>query len=184
MNNQTHEGCTGGTATRCPGCVRLAEPADEDALVAMVQAMHSDAEWMLRAAAGEPFPFNAEKARATIQRAIIVGRNDPNAGQAWIGVVGEGSKLRGSTYILLQSPWCADGQYLVERWNWVYPEYRKSDVSKSLIGFSTAMADHMHMTLVSASLPKEISAKSRLYERKIGPPIGSLFQYNSAVGAA
>ena len=167
----------------CPGCVRLAEPADEDALLSMVQEMHADAEWGLRDHQGGLFPFSPDKARAAIQRAIIPQRNDPDANNAWIGVVGvPGGDLRGSAYVHVAAPWCSEGTYLTEVWNWVYPEHRRSDVSKSLISFSMAIADRMRLTLISAAITRERMAKARLYERKIGPPIGSLFLYN--IGSA
>ena len=49
--------------------VRFAMPSDEEDLVDMVRVMHEDAEWGALDLDGRPFPFSAEKTRATIQRA-------------------------------------------------------------------------------------------------------------------
>lgn len=163
--------------------VRFAAPEDEENLVSMVRRMHEDPDWGLRDWSGQPFPFDLEKTRARIQQATVRNRNMPNAGQAWIGVAGERGKLLGSVYLCVVDASVSDGNFLGEVWNWVVPEQRRSNIGHMLLTFALALADECKLTYYSATAHAH-AGKTRFYQRHIGQPIGSLYQYNSAVGTA
>ncbi len=156
--------------------VRLAAPSDEGELVDMIWRMHGDEEWGLRDAQGAPFPFDGDKARFAVRRAT-------QEGKAWVGIVGEPGHLEGSVYLTTQELSLSRGQILVEAWNWVDPEYRSGDAFAMLTSFSMTMADTMGLSLTLAAMTRERAAKGRLYERKIGRPTASLYQYHSQMRA-
>ena len=120
--------------------VRLAGPSDEEELVDMVRVMHQDAEWGVLDRDGVPFPFSVEKTRATIQRATQCNRNAPDAGRAWLGIIGEPGRLQGSAYVALQEPSMSDGLFLAELWSWVRPDLRNSPASDALIACATSVS--------------------------------------------
>lgn len=157
--------------------VRLATMADEEALVRMTEAMHEDDEWGIVDCGGELFRFNVIKARTLVQQATQSGRNVPDAGGAWIGVVGDVGDLRGSVYVTLQQPLMADGCYLVELWNWVYPDWRSSGIGDDLLGFATELAEHKGLRLIMAAMTTRRMAKARFYARRFGAPIGNVYNY-------
>ena len=157
--------------------VRIAVPEDEDDLVTMVRRMHEDPEWPMRDELGQPARFSEHKSRAMVQRALVKNRNHPDAGQAWIGVLGDPGQLLGSAYVCVQERSMSDGFFLCEAWNYTLPEWRRGPACDRLLAFSTGMADMMHLSLVLAAMTQQRMAKSRLYERRIGQPIGALFHY-------
>lgn len=163
-------------ATECPG-VRFATPDDEVGLVAMVRLMHEDADWGLRDSADRAYPFSAERARATVQRAIVPNRNHPDAGSAWIGVVGEPHELRGSALVCVQQLSMSEGAYMAEQWNFVYPEFRDTIVADALSQFVMCMADAANLVLHTATMTRVRTSKSRFYERRFGPPIAAIHRY-------
>lgn len=164
-----------------PSHVRFAGLHDEEDLVAMLHAMHSDDDWLLRDAKGERLSFNAEKARARIQMATQRQRNHPNAGQAWIGVVGDPGKLQGSVFVSVVEPWLEDGAYLTETWSYIIPDCRRGNVGAALLEFCMALADELELSFLNATMSRNVGAKFRLYERRLGQPIGSLFRYSPQI---
>lgn len=151
-----------------PDLVRLADPSDEEELLAMSKLIH--AESGLRTASGEPFAFSEDKARATLQEALVPRRNDPDAGRAWLGVTGAPGALEGSVYLRLGSPWGSEAAYLLEFWNYVMPQYRKSSmIARRLIAFSTARATALGLPLVTGVMSTAgQAARQRFYERELG----------------
>lgn len=164
--------------------VRHATPQDEEEIVEMVRLMHDDGEWGLYHPDGRPFVFSPEKTRATIQCATRQQRNAPDAGQAWLGIVGEPGQLRGSAYVSMHEASMSDGFILNEKWNWCVPEERRGAVSDALIAFSTAIADMKGMRLIMAAMTQRRMGKSRFYERRFGVPIGAVYHYSPITGAA
>ncbi len=160
--------------------VRYATQADEDALVALVQRMHADPEWGLRDWAGLPLKADTEKVRAIVQRATISNRNAPGAGGCWVGVVSLGDELLGSVCLRIQEPELSDGIHLEEVWSWVAPEHRRGVTAQLLLAFSLGLADEHQLTLVSAVRSYENGGRYRFMRRRIGSPVGSIFQYHAA----
>lgn len=159
--------------------VRLAEPSDEEELVEMCRALHRESG--LRDGNDEPLPFCVERVRATVQRATMIRRNDPDAGQAWCGIIGPPGALEGSIYLSVETAWYSDAPFLAEIWNFVAPEFRKSANAKTLIAFAKATARTLHMPLMMGITSTERApAKMRFYERNLGcRPMGGFFVYNA-----
>lgn len=156
--------------------VRPATPFDEEELVEMVRLMHDDDEWGLADVNGVAFPFSEIKARATIQRATQ-RRNAPDAGQAWLGVIGEPGQLQGSAFVAVHEASMSDGFFLGELWNFCLPCARNVETSDLLIEFSMAVARMKNMRLRMAAMTQRRLGKSRFYARRFGPPIGSVYDY-------
>lgn len=164
--------------------VRFADPGDEPALVDLCRAKH--AEEALRTASGRPFRFAEDKVRARIQQALVPRRNAPDAGQSWCGVIGEPGQLQGAVYLMIQEPDDSDELYLLQLWNWIFPEYRRSKSPAALIQFSQALSVSLQLPLVGGVVSYEQgeSAKLRFLRRNGMTPIASLYLYNAAAAGA
>lgn len=157
--------------------VRLAGPEDEDELLRLCRAKHG--EEALRNASGQPFRFSEDKARATLHRAILERRNDPDAGEAWCAVVASANGIiAGSSYLTVQTPHDSDDAYLCEHWSWIWPEHRKSDVGRRLLMWSQAKAVAMGLPLIGGVVSyDEDSPKMRFFKRAGFEPLASLYLY-------
>lgn len=163
--------------------VRFAAPDDEDDLVALCRAKH--AEEGLRSASGRPFCFSEHKARGTLQCALQARRNEPDAGQAWCGIMGDAGAIKGSVYLTLQTPYDSEEVYLLELWSWIFPAWRRADRAVALLMFSQKLATSLGVPLVGGvvSYDNDDSAKQRFFKRNGCRPIATLYSYNAA-GAA
>lgn len=167
------------------GRVRLAEREDEDELMELVRAMHPEA--ALRGADGKPIPLDEEMVRETLHRAIIPNRNSPDM-PAWIGVIGEPGNMMGSVYLSLETTWYSRHVIMVERWCYVWPQFRRSDFATKLIEFAKSSADavNIHPLIVGHISSGREEAKARFYRRHLGTPLGTYFAHNgngAAMGA-
>jgi hypothetical protein len=164
--------------------VRIAGPADEDDLVDLCRLRHR--ETAMPGADGHPAPLAVEKVRATLQRAIMPNRNDPDAGQAWIGAIGQRGNMEAAAYLTVTSPWDQDALYLMVLWNFVAPDYRKTTHATELLTFATAFSRVLNMPLALESTQHE-PAKSRIIERNLScKPFGHFYLITpdtAAIGA-
>lgn len=163
------------------GSVRVATPADEGDLVAMLRIMHT--EGGLRDGANQPFPISEDKLRMTVQRAIIPQRNDPDAGQAVCGIIGAPGQLEASICLATTATWYSDMPFLADLWVFVCPDYRrKTGHARTLIGFAKAMATAAQLPLMMGNVSAERSeAKDRFLERGLGAkPYGRYFVWHPA----
>lgn len=150
--------------------VRLAEPEDVDELVQMARELHRES--ALRDGADQPIPFSEKKARQTIESSF-----ESKAG-AIIGIIGEPGGLEGSVCVAWTDHWYSDHLVLQERWNFVRPEYRKTQNAKVLINFSKLIATVVWRPLIMSCVVAE-RPKMRLYERTTGcESVGGYFVFN------
>lgn len=153
-----------------PNRVRLAAPLDESDLVEMRR--QAAVESGLVDATGLPFPFCHEQARASIQAALIQNRNYPEP-PAWIGVIGDPGRLEGGIYLAVRTFDYSPKPFLGLVWDFVRPEFRKTDNARQLIAFALSLSRAVRMDIIGANGQ---AAKSRLYERTEGcKPLGSFF---------
>ena len=160
---------------------RLADPGDEEPLMDMLRTLHG--ENALRSGADEPLKICEEKVRSTLQNAIIPDRTYSTSEPCWIVVIDNidsPGKLEGSVCLSIMEPWYSRETFLAETWNFVLPQYRKSNNAKVLIGFSKTLAGELKLPLVMGIMSTDREpAKMRLYEKSMGcKPYGGYFLYN------
>lgn len=160
---------------------RLADPGDEEPLMAMLRTLHG--ENALRSGTGEPLKICEDKVRATLQNAITPGGAVSTAEPSWIVVIDnidQPGHLEGSVCLSIMEPWYSRETFLAETWNFVLPQFRKSNNAKVLIGFSKALANALKLDLVMGVMSTNREpAKMRLYEKSLGcKPYGGYFLFN------
>jgi GNAT superfamily N-acetyltransferase len=152
-----------------PG-VRLAIKADELQLFGLLMLLHAE---------NGMFGLNRDKVIQGIQWATerkggIIFCIDDNTGPA-PGVVA-------SLGMCITCDWYSDDEYLLERWNYVHPEYRRKDYARKLIEQSKWA--HHWFKRQGILLPFQCGinsfdrteAKVRMYARHM-PCIGAYFMY-------
>lgn len=159
--------------------VRVAQPADEAPLMAMLRVMHKEGGF--RDGQGRPFPICEDMVRATVQRAIIPNRNDPSSGQACCGIIGEPGRVEASICLGVSTTWYSPKPFLGDFWTFVYPEYRHgTNHAKALIEFAKAVAVAVSMPLTLGNVAADrAEAKDRFLSRSLGVKrYGSTFLFN------
>jgi len=148
-----------------PG-VRLATKDDEWQIFGLLMLLHAE---------NGMFRLNRDKVLAGIQWAterkggIIFCIDDNKGVVATLGMC-------------ITSDWYSDDEYLLERWNYVHPDYRRSDYSRKLI--DQAKWTHEWFKRTGVLLPLQVGinsfdrteAKVRLYARQMAC-IGAFFMY-------
>ena len=158
--------------------VRVAGPRDEEEIMDAVRRMHDDNEWALLDATGRALSLSEDRVRTTLSRALFPVKG---VAPAWIGIIGEPGRLESSIYLSLETPWCSDEPFLAEIWAYTLHMYRRSDNAAALIQFSKAIAQMLKVPLaVGVATAPQSAAKSRLLQRALGAPVGSLFLYQGA----
>lgn len=148
-----------------PG-VRLATQADEMEIFGLLLLLHAE---------NAMFSLNREKVLAGIRLAT-----ERKGGVIYC--IEEGNRVVASIGMLIASDWYSDDLYLMERWNFVHPEYRKSDYARKLIeqgkwASEFFKARGMPMPFFcSINSFERLEAKVRLYARHM-PCIGAFFMY-------
>lgn len=158
--------------------VRLADSDDEDDLVAMTRELHKESG--LRNSLDEPLPFSEKKVRAMLRKII------PDSHNSVIGIIGAPGRIEGSVCIVRDEPWYSDHEFIQEKWNFVLPEFRKSNNAQTLIAFSQAVSCAWKRLLIMGVMSTERQpAKMRFYKRQMGcEPFGGffVFDYNQKLG--
>jgi GNAT superfamily N-acetyltransferase len=148
-----------------PG-VRLATKADEGEIFALLLLLHAE---------NGIFSLNPNKVIQGIQWAT-----DRQGGI--IFVIEKDHRVVASLGMLVTSDWYTDDEYLLERWNYVHPEHRKSDYARRLL--EQAQWTHQWFKRNGKVLPFQCGinsfdrteAKVRLYARHMAC-IGAFFMY-------
>lgn len=144
--------------------VRTAMPSDEDEIMAMCRMLHEE---------NGLFRMSEERVRVVIRQAL-----DRKGGL--LGVIGQPGKIEAMIYMLLCQIWHSDDWHLEEIFNYVRPEYRKSNNAKALIQFAKKCALELDMDLVIGVVSNtRTEEKIRLYQRQLGKPNGAFFVFNS-----
>jgi GNAT superfamily N-acetyltransferase len=132
--------------------VRLAVPEDEGEILRLTPMIHEEV--------GHG-SYNPEKVRAMVQKAL---RRDGGI----IGVIGPVGDLKGCIYLLLDPIWYGDDWQLVELWNYVRPDARRSDYGIQMIEFAKDCADRIGLKLfIGVFNAVRLAAKVRLYDRHL-----------------
>jgi hypothetical protein len=150
-----------------PG-VRLANKADEGEIFGLLLMLHAE---------NGMFGMNRDKVLLGIQHAT-----ERKGGV--IFVIDEGPRVVASLGMTIATDWYSDDEYLCERWNYVHPEYRKSDYARKLL--EQGKWSHEWFKAQGALLPflcginsnHRTEAKIRMYARHF-PCIGAFFMYGT-----
>jgi GNAT superfamily N-acetyltransferase len=106
-----------------------------------------------------------------------------NGDGAVIGVIGDVGHLEGMIYLFVAMFWYTDEPHLEEVYNYVHPDYRKSDNAKALIDFAKSCADGIGVPLTIGIISNhKTEQKIRLYQRRLGKPSGAYWLYNAKTG--
>lgn len=150
-----------------PG-VRLATQADEMEIFGLLLLLHAE---------NAMFSLNREKVLAGIRYAT-----ERKGGIIYC--IEEDKRVVASLGMLITSDWYSDELYLMERWNFVHPEYRRSDYARKLLEQAKWASEWFKSRPGNLSMPflcsinsfERTEAKVRLYARHM-PCIGAYFIY-------
>jgi GNAT superfamily N-acetyltransferase len=148
-----------------PG-VRLATKADEGEIFGLLVLLHAE---------NAMFSMNREKVLAGIRLAT-----ERQGGI--IFVIDEGPRVVATLGMCIASDWYSDDEYLLERWNYVHPDFRRSDYGRKLLEqgkwahewFKTRGKIMPFFCGIISFLRTE--AKIRMYARHV-PCVGGFFMY-------
>jgi|SRR5215469_16560528 len=148
-----------------PG-VRLATKSDEGEIFGLLLMLHAE---------NGLFSLNRDKVLAGIQWAT-----ERKGGIIY--VIEEGKRIVATMGMTIANDWWTDDEYLLERWNYVHPEYRRSDYARMLLEQGKWATEWFKQR--GALLPfmcgintlDRTDAKIRLYARHM-PCIGAYFMY-------
>ncbi len=148
--------------TGVPG-VRFATPADEDQIFALLLMLHSE---------NGMFGVNDTKVRDGIK--VATRRKG-----GFIWVIDEGGRVVATLGMLIVTDWYSDDEYLLERWNFVHPKYRKSNYARMLIEQAKWTSNLMKLPVqVGINSFARTEGKVRLYARHM-PCVGAFFMYGT-----
>lgn len=141
--------------------IRTATPDDYQELFRISLLLHAE---------NGQHPLSIERTKATIWRGC-------NRDQSIIGVIGPHDNIKAMLILQIQTLDYSDDLRLVEIWNYVRPDARKSDFAKRMLRFAKRCADESGLVLLMGILTNErLTEKERLYEREL-PKAGTLFRY-------
>ena len=148
--------------TTRPANVRLATPADEQAILAMTREGHAE---------NGIFSYDSDKILAMIQKAT-------QQKGGLIGVIDGDDALAASVCLILDSYWYTKEWCLTEVWAFVSKPYRSRRYYDDLVDFSKWCADDMGLPLgMGIMSTHRTEAKVRLYKRKL-TQIGANFMHS------
>ena len=160
--------------------VRLAVREDEDELLAIAREVHPVS--ALRSPDGSPLPMDEDMVRGELRRAIEQDRSNL---PSFIGVVGEYGDLHASIYLSCELTWYSPLPVLGDRWIYVRPQYRRSNLAAALLDFAKGAATAARLPLVVSHMTVgREAAKSRLFRRHFGNPVGAFFVHSDAEAGA
>lgn len=147
--------------------VRIAVKADLPQLLQMGRDLHKE---------NGLLSLSEEKIRETAQRGI-----DGKGGV--IGVIGPIGGVEAMIHLVIGEYWYTDDVHLEELYNYVRPEYRRTQNAKALIGYAKKCAEGMNLPLLIGVISnKRTAEKIRLYSRMLGTQAGAYFLYNAHTG--
>ena len=118
-----------------------------------------------------PFPIDESMAWPVLRRAL--------AGEGGvIGVIRKSGQIEASIFLNISRPWFSSSEFILERWAFVRPQFRKSRNAKSLLLFAKRQADRLNAPLrIGVGSKNSIERKLSLYKRIFGVPSNNIFLY-------
>jgi len=148
--------------------VRVAGKEDEGEIFALLLMMHAEMGM---------FSLNRDKVLEGIQCGT-----ERRGGMIY--VTEENNRVVATLGMIVVTDWYSDDKYMLERWNFVHPEYRRSDHARRLL--EQAKWTHERFKLAGSLMPFQCGinsfdrteAKIRLYARHM-PCIGAFFMWGA-----
>lgn len=142
--------------------VRLADAQDLPQLMQLAQELHAE---------NGQHDFSYHKVRNLLQRGV-------SQDYAVLAVIGEPLDIRAMLMLIVDQVYYSEERQIIELWNFVRCDSRRSDYGKQLLAFAMQYADNLGLDLTIGIVSDEsMEAKTRLYERQIGVRAGSVFIY-------
>jgi hypothetical protein len=144
--------------------VQMAQPSDEQPIYDLLLMLHAE---------NGLVPMSEPKVRTAIQQAT--------AKQGGIiGVVHGPHHIEALTGLFMEQFWYSESWLLMERWNFVHPDHRRTTHAKRLIEFDKWCSDQIGIPLLTGVITNErTEAKVRLYRRQL-PYVGGFFLHMNA----
>jgi hypothetical protein len=142
--------------------IRLADEHDEFEIFKLCAMMHEE----------QPYhPLSWDKIVPMIHLATRRERGI-------IGVIGERHDLKAAIFLVIDPVWYSDDWQLLEFFNYVRPDSRKSTYAADMIKFAKTCADDLNLDLTVGVFSNiRTEAKIRLYRRLV-PVMGAFFCYS------
>ena len=151
--------------TTPPPIVRVARASDEDPIYNLLTEKHGLYE--------ENALFKLSKSKARMTNKYGCARHngklgEPGGPQGIIGVIEENGKIVASIGMEFCTFWYTEDWHLSELWNFVHPDYRKSNYADDLIDFGKWCSDQLGIPLQMGIISTHrVEGKVRLYRRKM-----------------
>jgi GNAT superfamily N-acetyltransferase len=144
--------------------IRLADVHDEFEIFKLCSLMHSE----------QPYhPLDWDRIVPMVRLATARERGI-------IGVIGERHDLKAAVFMILDQIWYSSDWQLLELFNYVRPDARKSTYAKDLLTYAKGCADKLGIDLTVGVFSNiRTEAKCRLYRRMI-PKMGEFYCYSPA----
>jgi GNAT superfamily N-acetyltransferase len=142
--------------------IRLADEHDEFEIFKLCSMMHSEQPY-------HPLEWD---------RVVPMVRLATSRTRGIIGVIGERHDLKAAIFLLLDQIWYSNDWQLLEFFNYVRPEARRSSYARDLIKYAKTCADSLNVDLTVGVFSNiRTDQKCRLYGRLI-PKMGEFFSYS------
>lgn len=153
-----------------PSDVRLAEPADRERLRDLMILLH-----------GENGLFSVSPAKVDAMLDRFYKREG-----ALIGIIGDVGEPVAAIYLGITQPIYSDDWVLIEEFNFVHPDHRRSTYARQLIAYSKRCSDEIRLPLQIGILSNaRTEAKMRLYDQVLQKAGGFwVYGLEYATGAA
>jgi hypothetical protein len=141
--------------------IRLAGEPDEMQIFNLCSLMHAEAGF---------HPLSWPKVAAMVRLATQRTRGI-------IGVIGEPYDLKAAIFMVIEPIWYSDDWHLLEYFNYVRPDARKSRYAQDLIAYGKKCADEIGVDFMCGVFSnRRTEAKCRLYQRML-PKMGEFYNY-------
>lgn len=142
------------THNAAPSRIRIAERDEEEDLVRICRQLHEEN--------GRYFSFSEKRVREQLARCF-------NKQRAMIPTIGEKGAIEALGFVSIEQFTWSDDWHLSEYFNYVLPEYRRSQHAKALLKWEKDAADQMGIVLfIGVVSETRLAAKMRLYRRIFG----------------
>lgn len=110
-------------------------------------------------------------------------QNGINNQLATIGLISTDGEIEGMIFLQISHMWYSQEPIIEELFNYVRPQYRRSNNAKALIDFAKRCSLQLQVPLLIGVISNErTEEKVRLYRRRLGPQAGAFFMFNAKTG--